>query len=120
MISDLDIALYALESQGAVSEAEPQWKGWAWKPTETELSDYAGVYHSDLYGDLEIRRDPTGLIASLGAMRRQLRPAAPGLFGARRADFEAWEPVPFAGPQSPQFTRVEFDGKPFERAATTH
>jgi CubicO group peptidase (beta-lactamase class C family) len=99
--------------EGAESEAEPHWGGWAWKPDAAALAAYEGVYHSDLAGDLEVRFDGKRLTASLGVMRRDLRPATPALFGARATSVELWEPVRFSN--SGGRNSVEFAGKTFVR-----
>ena len=100
--------------ESASSEADARWSGWAWKPDAPTLATYEGVYHNDLLGDLEVRSDGTRLAAALGFMRRELRPASVGLFGARATPVALWEPVRFTG-SGGKITGVEFDGKTFWR-----
>jgi CubicO group peptidase (beta-lactamase class C family) len=104
-------------SESAASEADARWAGWAWNPDPAALSAYQGVYHSDAFGDLEVRLEGAHLIATLGATRRQLRPAAPALFGARATPVERWEAVRFSGSKPGHITNVDFLGKSFNRAA---
>ena len=100
----------------AESAADPKWNGWAWKPDASELARYEGVYHSDLYGDLEVCLNGSRLTAALGVMRRELRPAAEDLFGARATPVEEWEPVRFSQTAG-HVAGVEFTGESFARAA---
>jgi len=100
----------------AESAADPKWHGWTWKPDASELARYEGVYHSDLYGDLEVRLNGSRLTAALGVMRRELRPAAEDLFGARATPVEEWEPVRFSQTAG-HVAGVEFTGESFARAA---
>ena len=54
------------------------------------------------------------LVAALGVMRRELRPAIQGLFAARPTPVEAWEPVRFTLADG-KVTGVDFAGKSFKR-----
>jgi CubicO group peptidase (beta-lactamase class C family) len=85
----------ALRATAAKSEAEPRWRGWTWKPDAVALLRYQGLYHSDLWGDVEVRPSGTGLVAWMGTMRRALRPAAPDLFAIRLDALEEFQPVSF-------------------------
>ena len=98
----------------AESEADPRWAGWAWQPDRSALAAYEGVYHSDTFGDLEVRLAGDRLQVALGVMRRDLRPAAEGLFAARATPVERWEPVRFTLADG-KVTGVDFAGKSFKR-----
>jgi CubicO group peptidase (beta-lactamase class C family) len=95
-------------------DANARWGGWAWQPAPSALTAYEGVYHSDSFGDLEVRLQEGRLIAALGVMRRELRPASEGLFAARPTPVEAWEPVRFTLADG-TVIGVDFAGKSFKR-----
>lgn len=82
-------------ARAAASEADPAWGGWTWAPTVDALKLYEGIYHSDLWGDVEVRREDGALVAWRGAMRRVLRPAKSLLFATRLDAIAPYEAVTF-------------------------
>ena len=94
----------------AASEADPKWQGWAWHPSPADLKSYEGTYRSDLYGDLQLRLESSELTATLGVVKRTLRPAQTGLFGARSNEAVPWEAVEF----SDRAASVDFLGMTFQ------
>lgn len=67
---------------------EAAWAGWAWAPSQAELARYAGVFHSERLGRLEVVRGAQGLEARLGALWLPLIPARAGLFGAGKTSLD--------------------------------
>jgi CubicO group peptidase (beta-lactamase class C family) len=100
----------------AESEADPQWDGWRWAPDELGLRSYEGVYHSDLYGDLEVRLSGGSLVASHGVVQRVLRPAMPNRFAARADAVSPWSPVAFEVTAGGAPAAVTFQNRRFERS----
>ena len=98
----------------AESEADARWIGWRWQPTPAALAVYEGVYRSERFGELQVKSDGKQLVARLGVMRRELRPASDGLFAMRATPIELWEPVRFSGPAGKSMS-VDFAGKTFTR-----
>jgi hypothetical protein len=98
----------------AQSGADSRWAGWAWRPDAATLATYQGVYRNPLYGDLRIVRSGSQLIATVGVMKRTLRPAREGLFGMQPTTVEMWEPVQFSTEQG-RIAKVTFDGQEYVR-----
>jgi CubicO group peptidase (beta-lactamase class C family) len=68
-------------------------EGWTWSPADADLARYTGSFHSERLGTLEVQRVAGGLQARLGALRLDLAPARPGLFGASESRIDP--PVAF-------------------------
>lgn len=79
------------------ARADAAWEGWAWAPVDAELARYAGTFRSERLGTLEVVRAAGGLQARLGALRLDLAPARPGLFGASESRIDPPVPFRFAG-----------------------
>ena len=75
------------------ARADAAWEGWRWVPADAELARYAGTFRSERLGTLEVERVAGGLQARLGALRLDLAPARPGLFGASESRIDP--PVAF-------------------------
>jgi CubicO group peptidase (beta-lactamase class C family) len=99
---------------GLASEAEAVWGGWKWSPDRAALHRYEGVYHSDLWGDVEVRAQNGALIAFQGVMRRTLRPASPALFGTRLDELDPYQPVRFTT-SAGAISAMQLNGRSFQR-----
>ena len=102
------------KNEAAANEADSRWGGWAWQPGPDQLARYVGTYRSDRFGDLVVRSNGGQLTASLGVLRRDLRPAAEELFAVRATPVELWEPVKFVVAAG-KVEGVDFAGKTFAR-----
>jgi CubicO group peptidase (beta-lactamase class C family) len=101
-------------SRAAASEADASWGGWKWAPNAATLRRYEGIYHNDLWGDVEVRLERGELIAWRGVRRRVLRPAVPDLFGARLDMLDPYTPVSFtAAPGG--MTAIKIEGQEYRR-----
>jgi CubicO group peptidase (beta-lactamase class C family) len=101
-------------SRAAASEADPVWSGWSWRPDRQALRRYEGVYHNDLWGDLEVREEDGTLVAWRGSRRRALRPAEADLFGTRMDVLEPYIPVTFT-PGARRAVAIKIDGQEYRR-----
>ncbi len=110
------------ERRNAVAEtrAQPQWGGWTWRPTRSELRRYAGRYRSQRLGDIVVDLSHGALRARLGVMGGELAPAQPDLFGlangpsAASGDVAPLTPFVFER-DGGRVVAMVWDGERFER-----
>jgi hypothetical protein len=104
------------EAERRKALSDPQWGGWAWSPSEAELSALQGRYHEPAFRSLRIARDPHGLWMELGAYRARLQPAKPGLF----AVWSNSSSIPETLSWELSCDCIRFKKRSFQRASAAH
>ena len=95
--------------------ADAKWAGWKWKPTPSELAEYAGLYRHPAMGTLHLAVDGNGLVGRLNGMKLAAEAAKPDLFaGVLETDGEA-EELAFERGEGGIVRSAAFDGIRFER-----
>lgn len=79
------------------AEERPVWDGWAWKPSENELQEYIGQYKgNNKYEHLKIEIKNGNLVAQMGDLVVNLKPAKKDLFGATNSPMQTPDEVTFS------------------------
>lgn len=76
-------------------KADAKWQGWTWEPSSAELASYVGRYTSDGLGDMVVRQQGSGLVATLGELTFNMVPAASDLFAGVLNPMETRETLSF-------------------------
>lgn len=108
--------LAGMRARQAKVRAEPQWQGWTWQPDAEVRAIYEGHFHGErLPVEARIADEGDGLRLQLGALARELQPAAIDVFGAQVGPLDAPEPLRFLRDAQGLVTGFEFDGERYVR-----
>ena len=97
--------------------ADAKWGGWQWKPSPTDLAEYAGIYRHPAMGTLQLAVDGNGLVGRLNGTAMDLEGAKHDLFAAVLATDGEVEELTFSRAEDGTVRSATFDGDRFERAS---
>lgn len=78
------------------ARADARWGGWTWRPTPADLRAFEGRFTNPGLGEMVLTVENGVLVSRIGALRQELQPAQPDLFGMFSAPFSAPEAVRYA------------------------